>query len=156
MRISKKLKSELDVYHIKHFIIIKKFIKKIFFFKVPQYHFLLNIYFNFLDIFCAYLQKRMVLKEKYIPKIKKHFSDLYEINYTKLISPQKIQFNNIELDYLNEDIACSKIIKKNKDRGYTQREIFLCKFQNIKFFGHTGVLAIKDKPLLETAIFSFK
>jgi len=58
---------------------------------------------------------------------------------------------NIELDYLNEDIACSKIIKKNKDRGYTQREIFLCKFQNIKFFGHTGVLAIKDKPLLETA-----
>ncbi len=72
-------------------------------------------------------------------------------NYIKLISPQKIQFTNIELEYLNENIACSKIIKKNKDRGYTQREIFLCKFQNIKFFGHTGVLAINDKLLLETA-----
>ncbi len=61
--------------------LIIKFTKKFFFFKVPQYHFLLNIYFNFLDIFYAYLQKRMVLKGNYIPKIIKHFSNLDEINY---------------------------------------------------------------------------
>lgn len=130
---------------------IKLIIKRNFFYKVPQYHSLKNLYFYFLDIFCYYLQKRMVSKKKYILEIKKHFSNLDEINYETLISPQKIQFNNIEREYLNENVSCSKIIKKNKDSGYTQREVFLCKLKNVKFFGHTGVLAIKDKPLLETA-----
>ncbi len=134
-------------YYSKIIIILKRTFKE-FSFK----HFFSSFYKIFLKNYRFYLQTRMVSKKNYIPSIRKYFSNnLNEIEYKTLIPSSKIEFNREEKEFLNENIVCSKRIKNNRDRGYTQNEVFLCKLKNIKFFGHSGVVACNDKPLLDTA-----
>ncbi len=135
------------LYFSKFSFIIKKIFEE-FSFK----HFFSSIYAILLKYYLFYLQKRMVSKKNYIPSIKRYFSNnLNEINYRTLIPKRKFEFNREEKEFLNENIACSKRIKNNRDKGYTQKEIFLCKLKNVKFFGHSGVVVYDDKPLLDTA-----
>ena len=131
---------------------IKYLIKRILFYQVSLKHAFTDIFTNFLHYYRIYKQRKIISKKKYIPNIKKHFfKNLDEINYRTLIPQRKIEFTESEKAFFDENIACSKLIKKNKEKGYIQREVFLCKFQNIKFFAPTGTLAIKDKPMIETA-----
>lgn len=128
------------------------FIKRIFFSEVSLKHFLRDIYVNFIKYYRIYLQRRIISKKKYIPSIKEYFSkNLDEIDYRTLIPQRHIDFTESDKVFLNENIACSKQIKRKKDQGYNQREVFLCKLKNVKFFPPTGTLTINDKPLVETA-----
>lgn len=120
--------------------------------KLPLKDYLKHVYRILLLYYRFLLQKRMVGRKKYIACIKKYFSEnLDKIEYQMLIPKRKIEFNEIDKKFLDEDIYCNILIKKNKDQGYIQPEIFLCKFKNIKFFGHSGVVSYKNKPLLDTA-----
>ncbi len=131
---------------------IKYLIRRIFFYQVSLKHVFTDVFANFLHYYRIYNQRKLISKKKYIPSIKTHFStNLEEINYRTLIPQRKIEFTESEKAFFNENIICSKLIKKNKDKGYIQREVFLCKFQNITYFAPTGTLAIKDKPMIETA-----
>lgn len=134
-------------YYSRIAFILKKTFKEFSF----KHFFSINFYFLFKK-YRFYLQTRMVSKQNYIPIIRKFFSNnLNEIEYRTLIPQQIIEFTESEKEFLNGDISCSKLIKKKRDIGYAQREVFSCRLKNIKFFGHSGVLAIKDKPLLESA-----
>ena len=135
------------VYFSKISFILKKISKELSF-----RHLFSSIYSILLRNYRYYLQKQMVSKKKFIPSIKQYFSkDLNEINYRTLIPKRKIEFTKEEKEFLNEDIACSKRIKNNRDKGYVQREVFSCRLKNVKFFGHSGVVVYDNKSLLDTA-----
>lgn len=128
-----------------------KFISKKIFSRISLKHFISDVYFSFLSYFRRYLQRRMVAEKKFIRSIFDYFSDkLDEIEYKKLAPRRHILFNEEEKQFLDLNIKCSKRIKRNKEKGYIQKEVFSCKFKNIKFFGHSGGFTFGKKPLLES------
>jgi len=119
--------------------------------KLPLKKYLKHVYKTLFFYYRFFLQKRIVGRKKYIASIKRHFSEnLSEIEYQTLVPKRKVKFNEIDKKFLDEDIDCNILIKKNKDKGYIQKEVFFCKLRNVKFFGHSGGLAIGKKPLLES------
>lgn len=89
------------------------FIKRIFFSEVSLKHFLRDIYVNFIKYYRIYLQRRIISKKKYISSIKEYFSkNLDEIDYRTLIPQRHIDFIESDKIFLNENIACSKQIKR--------------------------------------------
>jgi len=120
--------------------------------------------------YLRFLQKRMISKNKYVQSIKEHYSNcLKELNY-KTISPKyEIVFKDKDERFLNELkesyiekhpsiyirwISCAK--PENIPRLKIQREVFTCKFNNIKFFGSSGGLVCKDLALMESAFNEFR
>ncbi len=135
----------------KSLISTPKFLIKKIFVRIRIKHLIKDLYNNILYFYRLFLQWQMVSKKKFINNINNYFSEnLDEIEFRKLVPRRKIKFNEEEKEFLDLNILCSKRIKNNKDKGYVQREVFLSKFKNVQFFGHSGGLVIGKKPLLES------
>jgi len=105
-----------------------------------------------LDTYLRLFQKFMILRRHYIMGIKKYFiNNLNEIKYNVLTPAFKIEFTKEEKTFLNEEIRCSKEIKKAALTGYIQKESFTCCFNNIKFIGASGGILYNNRGIVESA-----
>ncbi len=101
--------------------------------------------------YLLFLHRKMISKKKYISNIKSYFiKSLDEINYSILTSSYKIHFNESERKFLRESISCSKIIKQSIYNGFNQREIFICKLNDVKLFGISGGVSYHNKVIAES------
>ena len=113
-----------------------------------KYEFLIS---NFYRKYLLFLHNKNVLKKKYIYDVKKYFANnLDEINYLIITPSFKISFNESDKKFLRENIQCSKTIKKNMNNGINRKEIYLCCFKNVKFFGYSGGIAYNNLPIIES------
>ncbi|MFX1392245.1 MAG: DUF563 domain-containing protein [Promethearchaeota archaeon] len=114
---------------------------------------------------------RILLKGAYISNIKQYFSNnLEEINYLAITPKFFIKFSKEEMNFLgsaNQDsirnfteiqsIILKKYINPEISIKFNfQREVFLCMFKNIKFYGDTGFLVLNKKVLIESAYNPFR
>ncbi len=135
----------------KSLISTTKFLIEKVFLRIRIKHLIEDLFNNILFYYRLFLQRQMVSKKKFIKNISNYYSEnLDDIEYQNLVQKKKIKFTNEEKNFLDLNIICSKNIKKNKEKGYDQKEVFLCKLKNVKFFGHSGGLTKKKKSLLES------
>lgn len=111
------------------------------------------------------LHKRMLNKRRFIKNIKKFFSlDLKKIEYNILTPSYEIKFSDRDKQFFDEfkniEVNNQAFISipwptcptpKDIPKIRVQREIFTCKFSNVKFFGRSGVFSYHNKPIMESA-----
>lgn len=83
----------------------------------------------------------------YINLVKSYFfNSLDAIDYNIITPSYKIEFNKNERIFLDEKISCEKYM----DKLETQREIFSCVLNNVKFYGMSGGISYENKAIVES------
>lgn len=101
--------------------------------------------------FLSSIHRYKLKKGFYINRVKSYFfNQLDAIDYNIITPSYKIEFNETERIFLDENISCEIYMNKLG----TQREVFSCILNNIKFFGMSGGISYENKAIVES-FFSF-
>ena len=97
--------------------------------------------------FLSSIHRYKLKRRYYISRVKSYFfNSLDAIDYNVITPSYKIEFNETERIFLDENISCEIYMNKLG----TQREVFSCILNNVKFYGMSGGISYENKAIVES------
>jgi len=105
---------------------------------------------NFIQLlrpFLASIHRYKLKRGYYINRVKSYFFNSLDAMEYNIITPSyKIEFNDKERIFLDEKVYCERDLNKLE----TQREVFSCILNNVKFYGMSGGISYENKAIVES------